>query len=199
MRSYLTFILLLSGYLSSFDNLPQEHIVSYGDPSAKLKVTDYFSISCPSCRNLHQNDLKKIIGLANRGEIYFEMHPIPADLTTVEVMVCLEYLNEREKKAFLEIMLEELTDSYELNQTILKRGMELLGKPLPDLGEKSFVESTRSFKDAYEFVCQEDHPVYIPAISINGKFFPKQKPTFAFIQSCLHQSKEQSNHLAIGR
>lgn len=170
--------------LNALNKLPEKYIISYGNPDAKIKVVEYFSFICPHCVDLFRKDFKNIKKeYIDCQKIYWEFHPVPQDLTTVQAMVCLGDLSSKEKKIFLEAILEEIEiDEPDVSSAMMQKAMEVFEKPLGDLKEKSYLSSTNAYQDAFNFLKQDDQINAIPALEINGDFFPHDIPEEDFIR-----------------
>ncbi len=188
MRRVLVFIFMIFGLpLFSFDKLPESYLVSYGTPEAKIKAVQYFSFMCPFCLELYKRDFEEIKArYIESDSIAYTFHPVPKDLLTVSAMDCLEKLNSVQKKAFLEVMLEEIDpEDVEYSIGLMKKAMEILGIPIPRLNEKEYLQSTKAFKEAFGFLSQEETISAVPAVELNGRLYPKEIPDLAFMDSNL--------------
>lgn len=175
---FLIFAASLSIYLHAFEKLPSQYHITYGDQDAPIKAVEYFSLSCPKCLETFKNDFpaikKKFI---STHDVFWVFHPNPADLLTVQAMVCLEKLSLEEKRIFFEVVVENLEDPSE-GCLIMQAAMETLGKPLPQLSQLDYLKQTPSFQSAYQFLKQKNVVKEFPTIEINGKIlseFPNLK------------------------
>ena len=167
--------------LSGVEKLPEAYRICYGNPEAKIQITEYFSFLCPSCRILFCQEFQEIKETyLQNGEIYWEFHPVPLDMATLQAMVCLEKLSEQEKRVFLEVILEE-TDSV----PFMKKAMEVFGSPIPELDNKEYLIQTDAFQKAFAFIQQEDLISAVPAVSINGVLYPEEVPNISFIRKTI--------------
>ena len=93
-----------------FEKLDPKYQVGYGDPNSSIKVVEYFSLSCAKCFEFFQEDFQGIRRkYLDTGEISWSFHPDPADLLTLQAMVCLENLpNEVKKRLFLETVAKKV-------------------------------------------------------------------------------------------
>jgi len=182
-------ILLTTGILAFFivplqalQKLPEDYRVFFGNPEAKTKVTEYFSFACPNCITLFREDFPEIKKKhIDEGKLYFEFHPIPVDMTTVQAMICLEKLNEKEKAIFLSVLLEEAEDDPEINCRLMKKAMEVFNKPIPNLGDKESMTKTRVFNESLQFLTQDDRIEAVPSVSLNGVYYEDETPSLGFI------------------
>jgi Thioredoxin len=177
----------------AMDKLDNKYLVSYGDPESSVKVIKYYSFMCPYCLALYRQEFESIKAkYIENGSISYTFHPVPKDLLTVCAMDCLEKLSEAKKKAFLEVMLEEVDlENIEYSINLMKKAAEVLGSPIPNLSEKEYLQETRAFKDAFTFLSQDAEIVSaVPSAEINGKLLPKEVPDLEFLQKAIKaQSK----------
>jgi len=181
------FFISLSNYSYSLEKLDDCYSVSYGNPIAENKITSYYSFSCPHCVALFREefiDLKK--QCMDTEKVYFTFHPIPADLLTVQGMVCLENLSDVKKQIFLEALLAEvdLADQ-EYSAILMKKAMEILGHPVPLLTDREYLSKTNAFNAAYKFVKQEDSISEVPTVEVNGILYKKEIPSKDFIKGII--------------
>lgn len=184
-------LLMIPQISCSFERLHEKYLVTFGDPEAPLKVTEYYSFQCPHCIALFRKDFKKIQEeYIHSKNIYWTFHPIPADLLTVQGLVCLSQLNEDQKRLYLEAILEE-AEIADPNITALMmiKAMELFGKPLPKLQEENFLQNAEAFRDAFEFLTQGEEISAVPTIEVNAKLFPNEIPTLDFIKTIAKKRK----------
>ena len=67
------------------------------------------------------------------------------------------------------------------------KGMNLIGKPLPDLLDHAYLEKTKAFNNAFLFLKQSDRVNLVPTVEINGKIFLGEIPDKEFISKELKQ------------
>jgi thiol-disulfide isomerase/thioredoxin len=180
MRFLLTPLLILLWSFQSFalDKLPETYRVKFGNPAAKYKVTEYFSFMCPHCIALFRKEFQKIKeSMIDTDEVFFEFHPVPQDLPTVQAMICFEKLTNEEKQIFIDVILDSVdVEDSTTTPLLMQRAMEVLKKPVSELEDVKFIEKTKAFQDAFEFIKQEDRIEAIPAIEVNGKLYPNDVP-----------------------
>ncbi len=173
--------------LAGIEKLPEKYLVTYGNLQAINQVTQYYSFMCPYCLELYKKDFENLKKNHIDGQtVCYTFHPVPKDLLTVYAMECLAQLNPMQKKAFLEVMLEEINledTTYSLN--LMLKAMELLGHPLPQLTQNEHFEKTDTFKAAYVFLAQEEGIMAVPIAEINGQLFAKEAPDLNFIEKHL--------------
>lgn len=196
MRYFVIFATLFSfASLGAFEKLNDQYIASYGNPDAPVKITEYYSFSCPHCVSLFREDFRKIQEeYIKDGEVYWEFHPVPLDMATVQAMACMERLSPRERCLFVEVLLEEC-DPSEANLTakLMMKAMEIFQKPIEDLDKEEFLTNAKAFQDAFNFVKQDDHVEAVPTVSINGKFYPDEVPDYTFISTSVSKNKGDIN------
>lgn len=168
----------------AFEKLDPKYQIAYGNPKSKIKIVEYFSLSCPKCFDFFENDFRFIREkYLETGEVFWVFHPDPADLLTLQAMVCLEHLLTVERKRlFLETVLKHLKERKNRQGClIMQTAMEILGHPLPHLHEMKFLEKTEAFKEAFVFLKQKDAVKAIPVVEINGKIC-EEYPTKEFLE-----------------
>ncbi len=149
--------------------------ISYGNKTAKTEVVDYFSLSCPQCYTFFKEEFPKIRAkYIQKGDVFWTFHPDPADLLTLQLMVCLEALPDDKKGVFFETVYEEIGAHHGHHGCrFMQMAMEILGHPIPKLGSVEFLQTTKAFQKALCFLQQEDAIKIIPSIEINGKLCPE--------------------------
>lgn len=185
-------LLTLSTPLFSFEKLHEKYLVNFGNPEAPLKITEYYSFHCPHCIALFRKDFGKIQkSYLDSDQIYWTFHPIPNDLVTLQGMICLEKLNDRQKQMFLEAILEETDISNaEITSALMKKAMEILENPVPNLQSDEFLEKSAAITDAFVFLKQKEQINAVPTVEVNSIIYPKDVPDFEFIQAVV--KKEES-------
>jgi len=167
----------------SFQKLDEKYCVSYGDKSAPLKIVEFFSFQCPYCVRLFREDFPHIKSLIDRGEVFFQFHPVPQDLATIQAMICFEKLKEVERRLFLEALFEESVPSDpELMTKLMIAAMNVLNKPIPELSDSSFIQEHPIVETVYQFLKQEKI-LAVPSLEVNGTLFPEEIPSYQFINS----------------
>jgi hypothetical protein len=182
--------LLLAGASSifGFEKLDSKYWVQYGKPDAEVKAVEYISLSCPKCLELFKEDFPKIKEkFIDSGRVSWVYHLDPADLLTLQAMVCLEQLSEEQKPLFFASIVENLPNVKD-GCHLMQAAMETFGKPIPDLGKVEFLEKSQAFQDAFQFVRQEDVITVIPTLEIDGVIY-KEFPSAEFIDSKLSNPK----------
>jgi hypothetical protein len=181
MVKWFVFSLLLLKALC-FSELDPRYTVKFGSDSADIKVVEHFSFSCPLCIDLFNKDfelLKKKYFSEERVSWSYSVTPL--DLASLQAMVCLEKLNTEEKKIFLESIFKELPGvPSDMIGELMKHAMSTLGKPVPDLNDKKFLEKTQAFEDAYNYMKHKVKIKGVPTLEINGCVFDEE-PSFEFV------------------
>ena len=157
--------------LHGFEKLDKKYCIQYGNPKALIQIVEYFSFSCPKCIDFWVKEFPSIREkYLNTDKISWIFHPDPADLLTLQTIVCLEKLNEKEKIVFFEAVIKNLIDlKLKHGCLLMQSAMEVLGYPIPNLDNIDFLAETQAFKDAFKFLKQEDVIKIIPTLEIDGK------------------------------
>lgn len=200
LKSILALAIFLVGESNIFclEQLDKTYLVCYGNPQAPIKVTKFYSFLCPNCLELYKRHFKEVkSSYIDTEQIFYTFHPLPKDKLTLFAMDCLEKLtNEKEKQAFLEIMLEEIdAHDFEYSLNLMKRAMEILKKPLPQLSEEAYFVETRAYKDAFKFLTTNETISAVPTVSVNEKYYPREVPDLQFIEQIVkeHNNKEKKD------
>lgn len=169
--------------LWSYEKLDTKYQIAYGNPNSSIKVVEYFSMSCVKCFDFFQEDFQHIKHkYIDSGDIFWVFHPDPADLLTLQAMVCLERLPTYQKPIFLETVLKHIREKKHKHGCIVMQAvMEVLGQAQPNLSEMDYLEKTEAFKNAFLFLKQKDGPKAIPMVEINGKIL-EEYPTKEFLE-----------------
>jgi len=172
--------------LSSHTKLDGQYCITYGNPRAKIQLVEYFSLSCPLCLKLLKQDFPKLKEkYVCSGDVFWVLHPDPADILTLQMMECLGKLSDREKQIFFEGLLTHLTRSPSKKIVCWMQAiLEEWGREIPQLQELSFLETTTAFQDAYKYVQQANAPKEVPTIEINGEV-KETFPSYAFIDKTI--------------
>ena len=175
------FFLCPSSNLQAFEKLSSVYHVSFGNTDAPVYITEYFSLTCPKCLAFIKKDFPLIKQkYIDTNKVFWIFHPDPSDLLTLQFLVCLEKLRQ-EKTLFFETTLHFIEKDLKTATIVMQSTMECLKEPLPDLGDLSFLEKTRAFREAYRFLKQEDLFTLVPTVEINGKLYD-QFPTRKFLE-----------------
>lgn len=187
MRIVTLIFLVISSQLFAIEKLSNDYLVYYGNEDAPVNLVQYYSFTCPHCVSLFRKQFQQIKDhYIDTGKISWVFHPVPMDLLTIQAMDCLQKLSPREKEIFLEAILEEvIIDNPQLSATFLQKGMEVLGKPIPNLQEKAYLLETDAFIDAFHFLKHEEKIEVVPSVEVNGTFMEGEVPDSAFIERML--------------
>jgi hypothetical protein len=201
-RNLLAMIFLLcSTQAISLEKLPSEYLIKYGDSEASTEVIEYFSLSCKDCLRCFVEDFKSIQKeFIDTKKVSWAFHPNPADLLTLQAMVCLERLEEKEKILFLETVIEilyeqELSGIKEDNPDpllVMKLTMQALGKPILNLDELDQIKATKAYSSARFYLKQPDFVRDIPTVEINGKIYD-EFPNKKFLKNRLEKHLQPRN------
>lgn len=158
---------------SSFEKLGSTYTVSYGDERAPIHITEYFSFSCPKCLEFIRRDFPTIQSkYIDTGKVYWTFHPDPADILTLQAMVCFERLDNLEKQSLIEKLAGEIRlRSIKKACFKMQEEMNALGKPIPTLQDLSFLEKAEAFNRAYAYLKQPHVPSELPTVEVNGRLY----------------------------
>ncbi len=174
MGKFFTLCVFLVGAqlsLLGVEKLPNKYQISYGDNSAPIKITEYFSFSCPKCLKSFQNDFKVIQEkYIKTHQVQWTFHLNPADLLTLQAMVCLDKLSQQEKVIFFEVIIENL-DELSQGSGLMQITMQTLGKPIPNLDDIEALKKHPLFLTAYNYLKQPGIVQELPTIEINGTVY----------------------------
>lgn len=172
--------------------LPSKYLISFGNPEAPIKITEYFSFACPHCLTLFKTDFKQIKeNFIEKGLVFWTFHPVPMDVVTIQAMDCLEKLSADRKRIILEAYLEEAdAGDPEICTLILIEAMKVFGNPLPGLGENKYLEHTQAFSDAFSFVKENPSMNAVPAIEVNGLIYQETVPSVNFVRELILKNGE---------
>jgi len=177
----LSFFLPIQG--NCFEKLSSDYLIIFGNPEAPVKIVQYFSFTCPHCLSIYRDDFKTIKSkYIDTNQVTWTYHPVPMDFLTVQAMDCLEKLSDREKRIFLESIMDVMPlDDAKLTVCYMEKAMELFEKPIKHLAEKDYLSKARAFQDAFLFIKQPDKINAVPTLEINDKLFLNDVPDIAFI------------------
>ena len=179
MKTLLTAALLSTTLsLGAFEKIPEKYTVSLGTPEAKHKIVEYFSLSCPLCLKLLKEEFPGIYTeYIKQKKVHWTFHPDPADLSTLQLMVCLEKLPESKRWAFFwEAVSIVKPNNASRNTFLLQELAKGFGLDVPRLYDIQWLETTSAYKTAYTYLKQGDTPKALPAIEVDGAFHEKALP-----------------------
>lgn len=178
----------------SFAPLPKEYQVVFGRSEAKVKVTEYFSFSCPKCVGFISDEFPQIQKkYIETGLVEWTFHPDPADIVTIQAMICLEYLKENERQQFIKDISRLLSrGQMEPFSAYVEMSMEPYGITLSNLKSLTYLKQSEAFKAAFAYVKQEDSVAIVPTIAVDGKIYDDY-PTLKFIEEKLAEAISEKN------
>lgn len=165
-----------------FEKLNEQYLISYGEKTAKTKIVEYFSFSCPRCIDFIVDDFPQIKkGYLKQGSVFWIFHPDPADRLTLQGLICLKLLPDIEKRIFLETVAKIIQkDGLERGVEIMKITAETLGFPVLNLEKGNFLKESDAFQDAFKYLSQKDVISSVPTIEINQKVYDEY-PSYDFV------------------
>ena len=185
-------MLLLWVTYEAFDKLDMQYCIAYGNPKAKIHMTEYFSFSCHQCMQLIRKEFPSVKQqYVDTGEVYWIFHPDPADILTLQALVCFEELNSmQEKQLFLEMVAEKSW----IEVASFAKIMDLLHHPIAisQLEKLTYLEKTSAFKSSYAYEVQKDVPSATPTIEMNGVIF-QEFPNKAFVDKLITKAKQEKS------
>lgn len=163
---------LFPNFMSAQEKLEDKYLVSFGDSEAEVTVTEYFSLSCAHCIHLFNRDFQKIKeDYIETGILRWDFHVVPLTEVDVWAMICMENLNESEKRVFLESTLAEFENvNKEMACALMKKAMEFFKTPIPQIGQSDYLSQSDAFKKAFVFI-QQNEVESLPSIEIDGELF----------------------------
>ncbi len=185
MNRLWTLCLMACSSLFGFEKLDSKYCIQYGNPDAESKAVEYFSLSCPKCMEFFIKEFPAIKEKhIDTGSLFWSFHPDPADLLTLQAMVCLGRLPQEQKAPFLEALMENLAKLRGKGHgcQLMQAAMEVFHDPLPELEQLDFLKNTEAFEKAYRFVTQKDALTVIPSVEIDGIFY-KEPPSALLINA----------------
>ena len=158
IRLILLCTLPLSIFARNFEPLPDCYRVQIGEASAHSKIVEYFSLSCPLCLRLIQRDFKEIFEKhIQTGQTSWVFHPDPQDISTLQLMICLEKLPQSKRFPFFwEIVKAIKTGSPGRNCFLMQELMKRFDRPLPFLHDVNFLETTTAYTEAFKYLKQTE-------------------------------------------
>lgn len=172
----------------SLEKLDQKYWIRLGHVDSPHEVIQYFAMTCPHCLSLFKKDFQLIKQkYIQTGRVSLAFHPVPLDSLTVQLMDCLSHLSEKQKIIFFEVLFDMIEVDYSSDTILLfmQEAMKKFEHPIPKLDEKDYIVATQAFKDAFNFIKQEDCIHAVPAIEMDKIFFDQQVPDLKFFEKQL--------------
>ena len=184
---FLFLCFIFSPSLYSFEKLPEHYTISLGSSEAPHKITEYFSLSCPLCMKLLKTDFRDIYAqYVETKQVHWTFHPDPQDLTTLQLMICLEKLPQSKRWAFFwEVVQAVKVNNPGRNTFLLQELSKQFGLDVPLLHDIQWIETTEAYKRAYQYIRQSDAPTEIPTIEFDAAIQDKILPTKKSIQELM--------------
>jgi len=186
-------LLLFPLFLSalSFEPLPSNYTFSYGKEKAPLHIVEYFSLSCPHCLKLFNQEFPLIKEkYIDCGKVHWTFHPDPGDLVTLQAMICLSKLSSKARQHFMEHLMQKMNVMAPGKSCfVMQQLMEELGAPLPLLHDLSFVEKDPAFEAAYTYFSQKEIPNKLPSVTIGGVLY-RELPSLKLLDRIFHRREE---------
>lgn len=186
--SFFLFLYFISSpSLHAFEKLPQNYTISLGSSEAPHQITEYFSLSCPLCMQLLKTDFREIyVQYVETKQVHWTFHPDPQDITTLQLMICLEKLPQSKRWAFFwETVQAVKVHNTGRNTFLLQELSKQFGLDLPLLHDIQWLETTEAYKKAYQYIRQSDAPTEIPTIELNSAIKDKILPTKKSLQELM--------------
>jgi len=173
--------------LHAFERLSEKYTISLGSSEAPHQITEYFSLSCPLCIKLLKTDFRDIYTqYIETKQVYWTFHPDPQDITTLQLMVCLEKLPQSKRWAFFwEAVQAVKVNNPGRNTFLLQELSKQFALDVPLLHNIQWLETTEAYKRAYQYIRQSEAPTEIPSIEFNGLIKEKSLPTKKSIQELI--------------
>ncbi len=161
--------LIAASSLGAFERLDPKYQVRFGE--GETEAVEYFSLSCRKCLEWYQKDFEEIRKeYLDTGRLSWVFHPTPADLPTLQMMVCLDRLKPEERLAFFQAVMESVAEHGPKESCrMMQAAMRALGHEAPELDKVEFLSGTAPFQDALEYLKQPDVVAIVPTLEIGGE------------------------------
>lgn len=168
-RLILYVLIFTCSLVEGMEPLDTKYCVSFGEKEAPMKAVVYFSFSCPHCRSFFCDVFPQVKReLVDTGKLQILFHPVPMDIVSVWSILCFEQMNTLQKQVFLlSIVPEADASQQEYSRLLVKRVMDFYGKTCPWLEKVDVMADTQGFRDAYQFISQDDAIKEVPLVMIN--------------------------------
>ena len=176
-----------------FEKLDAKYTPSFGDKYATIQMTEYFSFSCEKCLRFINRDFMQIKEeLIDTGKVFWTFHPDPADLLTLQLMICLEKLSTQEKGEFFLLASQKAAKNHRKAAKWMAETLKFRGNGGEEFLSVAALEKAPATKAAMDYLKQEGAPTLIPTIEINGEL-RKEFPTVSLIKSLIHTQEHVCN------
>lgn len=182
--------------LHSVEKLDEKYRVFFGNPNSSMQFIQYFSLNCPHCIQLFNDDFNQIYQeYLKTGQAGYTFHPVPLNESTVQMMECLSHLSGSEKRSLLDALISNLTaqDDKQMALHLMNEAMHLFNYSEIKLDDLAYLKSTQTAKDCVQFLAQEDKITAVPSIEVNQVLYRHQAPTYNFIKNAMIEGKTKSN------
>ncbi len=177
--------------MGSIPNLPNEYLVTYGDPEAPVHVVEYYAIGCKVCSQLFHRQFDEVRRkYIDTGHVYWTMHPVPANPATILSLGCLRLLDPAEKRIFLEVV---LSAPEEWRHFLEDQGLEDLNRQENPFSSGDYFEELEM--EMLMLDCMEQLDVSPPDITDREAF--KENPAYDDALAFVLENSEQQQALAL--
>ena len=183
-KSILTLILILFSCMGyAVEKINDNYCIIYGEPTAPVKVVEYFSLGCPKCLFLFTEEFDYLKQrYIDAKKVHWVFHPNPTDIQTLQAMICIEQLSPRKKQLFLEDLLPKLQGKSPESKTRgLKQVAYRFDVTFPSQDQIDSLKKTDAFKNAYQFVSQKEGIEAVPTVEVNGILY-EEMPRACFLE-----------------
>lgn len=178
--------LLISVAAFGFEKLDPKYTPSFGDPNAPVHMTEYFSFGCIKCLRFINRDFPHIKEeFIDTGKVYWTFHPDPADLLTLQLMICLEKFHFGEKGDFFLLASQKVAKSPKRTSKWMEETLKFRGNGGEEYLSLALIEKAPATRAAMDYLKQEDAPTMIPTLEVNGEL-KEEFPTASFIKSLIN-------------
>lgn len=178
-----------TSFVFSIDKMDSKYQVNYGDSKAQVHVTEFLSLSCPHCLNFLKKDFPRFLyQYVGQETVKWSFHLDPIDRLTYQVVVCLEQLDEMQKRSFF----ENITEFFYQEDCSSKRELYLMNLAsyfdlnTHELSSSDYLKNCGVYEPAYSFLSQKSL-ISSPSVEINN-FYYKEFPTPKFIEGKIKEN-----------
>jgi len=134
-----------------------KHQITYGAPKAKLAVTQHFALGSPEFVRFIKEDfpsLKK--DFIDTGLVSWTFCPYVVDVTTIQLVSCLETLSEAQKTHFFDQVLLELNPrTFEEAPQLFLKALGKLSLPVQEIELLQLLKIGEFFERGGEYLDQK--------------------------------------------